>query len=220
MSTVLLQKFGGGTPPITKFSDSLQRTTPIGPNWILGYYNPTLGNITLGLSESLTGLNMTNAGGGGSHGYIALYPIGYSVNAVFGKPQFSEIVIAATAGSFPSAGPMVASYGDSISGQQTGYFANIEPPNQLSLLTANSTATSLASGLGATPVSSVIRISVVFGASSNTVVTYINGVVVNTFTDSSGGRPTVGLPGIWMAGFSSGTSLTFSNFRCGLGTGS
>jgi hypothetical protein len=210
----------GGSPGLTLFSDSLQRTTGLGVNWMIGYYDPTQASAATPTIATLsTGLELGNTSGGGSSSSVLIQPV--VLGAIIGLSQFAQVTLVSNggAGNFPSAGPAVATQGDPLSATSNGYFANIQPTNNfLQIRVANVGQRLVQNNIGSTVANGVtVRISVIFQPTQNVITISINGIVQGTFTDSNAARPITGLPGIFYKGAGNTGTEVLSNFSGGLG---
>jgi hypothetical protein len=109
-----------------------------------------------------------------------------------------------------------------------GYLLRIDPgaPNKLNLYLAGGGLTDgilIAAGFdGGIPFAAndVLRVSVVPGAASNTVRSWINGVPVATLVDNNASRPVfTGMPGLGLGQVLIAATVLFDNLRCGAGEG-
>jgi hypothetical protein len=212
---------GGGAP--TFFSDPLINTggSALGFNWMPGYaditqasfFNPTL-------ARTATGLQLQNNTGGGASISMVIAPL-LTFPGVVGLTQFSQCTFVSNIGAFPSAGPAVAVTADSLTTASNGYFANVQPPNNfLQIRVSNFGQRLVQNNIGTTVAAgAVIRLSIQFGATANTLIVSINGVSQGTFTDNDATRPVAptGFPCLFWKGCAAGSSIFFSNFSCGLG---
>jgi len=223
--------FGGGGP-LTQFTDTMQRTTGIGPNWAVGYEDQTQASfftVTGGLFLSLTGITMKNSTAGGTSCCVDILPW-LLANGVEGLAQFAEGKIAAQIGvasNGSDTGPgVLLQTGDPSNPQsQTGYSVFVSPNFALSIVQSNIVERVVLSRGGAGTqdwaVGDVIRLSVVPSAASNALTLWQNGAVIATVTDNNATRPTAGgIPGFYFRGAAVNQGMTWSNFRGGLGNGS
>lgn len=224
--------FGGSGGPLKLFSDTMQRTTGIGPNWAVGYSDATQASFfsaTGGLLLSLTGIRFSNSTGGGSSCSITTLPIILD-DGVSGRNQFAEAKIAqqiGVASNGTDAGPgVMLQTGDPSNNQsQTGYDIFVSPNFALSIVQSNVVERVVLSRGGAGTqdwvVGDTVRLSVVIGSSSNALTLWKNGAVIATVTDNNATRPTSGgIPGFFWRGSAVAQGLVFSNFRGGVGNGS
>lgn len=221
----------GGSSVLKTFSDTLLRSSgsALGSPWVIGFSDPTqVGwfSATGGIfCNNTVGLTLKNPTGGGSHCNIPIIPV--TALAWTGKNQFSEAVISASAGAAAiAAGPSVGYYEDATAISQNGYFLEMTQINTVNIRLNNPpTFTLIQNNIASWAVSDKFRISVVWSAASNLVSVLKNGTAVagSPFTDSNALRPLAsfgGLPGIYFEGMATNNSISFKNFRCGLGTGS
>jgi len=218
-------KIFAGSAPLTSFSDTLFRTVTAALNtpWVVGYTDPTqvgwfipTGGI---FCNNTVGLTLKNTTAGGSNCNIQFVPV--TALAWAGADQFAEAILTGTNGAF-DAGPAVAMSGDSSVGTQNGYYATVEAGIIVGIVVANVGGRAILAAV-ACVVGDLIRISVSFGATQNTIKLWKNGVVVGTATDNNAARPKStdgGFPGIFWKGDTANSFVSFSNFRCGLGQGS
>lgn len=224
-------KIYGAGGPLTFFSDTMQRTTGIGPNWTVGYTDSTQANFftpTGGMLLSLTGIRFSNSTGGGSSCSVDVLPTIFQ-NGVDGLAQFSEAKIAQQIGVLSNgsdSGPGVfLQTGDPSNSQsQTGYNIFVSPNFALSIVQANVVERVVLSRGGAGTqdwsVGDTVRISAVYGTGLNTIKLWKNGVLLATTTDANATRPQAGgIPGFWFRGATAGQGMIYSNFRGGLGDG-
>lgn len=207
-----------------RFSDGFVRTTGIGPNWTLGYHDPTkAGAFNPTISMNTTGnLIFQNATGGGSYAHVPLVP--NVVGALNGKTQFAELKWTAGAVNAADLGPAVAFENNDliVGGAMNGYFAAIKPNvNRIDVEYCDTALTVIQANVSALAIGDTLKISVTFGAASNLIQVFRNGAVVFTKTDTVGspaGLPSSGLPAIYFGAGVAGASISVTNFRCGPGT--
>lgn len=220
-------KVAGGGGGCTLFTDTLLRTATanLGAAWAPGFSDPSQvgffsvsGGFFCNNTVGLTCKNNTGGGASCSMPVVATLLCGCS-----GLTQFSEANVSASAGvaSF-AAGPCVAIQGDSITGTANGYFLEINQSGNFNIRVANVGQRLVDNNTGSWSVGSVLRLSIQFGASANTLIVTKNGATLKTVTDNDATRPLAangGLPGLYFKGASPANSVSFTNFRGGLGLG-
>jgi hypothetical protein len=217
--------YRGRTP--STFTDNFVRANGgIGPNYIVMPTGPSLTaintaegfwgvNANHGLFNNTTGANQT------CHHWLCPYvtPV-----RVLGKTQFIELQIGLFSGGAISFGLalMATPIGDQ------GYFLRIQTgaPNTLQLYVSGGAGID---GLSVDPnfdagvpwaTNDIIRFSVTPGLTSNTVKSWINGVVQKTRVDASAGIPlSTGMPTLGIGQALIASNVTFNNLRCGAGEG-
>lgn len=221
--------FGGGSSLAKSFSDSFHRAnvSNLGPNWVYMSQPNALTQVHT-TSYSVSGNAWTcqdssvNQTENNSPECWCPFPI--LNKAVAGKTQFSQarfLSSTAAAGHDMRAG-IVAGCGITSTGDFECYLFWVEtgPVYRLFKYSANAFADLAGGGFGAPAANDVMRLSMVVGSGSNTIIAAVNGTAAKTVVDAS---PIVtGWPGmtrsIWISGAAPPlTTFTFDNFSCGIG---
>jgi hypothetical protein len=208
-----------------RFSDPLQRTTGLGPNWAIGFHNPSQAgwfNPEGAFVTLSSGLNLNNPTGGGSAVRIMTLPL--NVPGLLSVAQFSELqIVNGTGAASFSGGPLVFGHGDVSNGTASNYVLGINLGNTTNLVSSNGTTdTVLIANAGAWANGDVFRLAITPTPPQgpNLLTIFRNGTAVRTFTDPAISNSVFGLPGIYFGGASAANAIKFINFRCGPGLGS
>lgn len=145
---------------------------------------------------------------------LAGIPRGVFPPSIVTKPQFAQMVLAATGGTSIATGPavMVETNGDN------GYVArtvNNGGVRDIVIARGLGTGSTQIGVQKAVALGSTIRIEVRPSGPSNDVRLVVNGVTVDTVIDANAGRPTQGMFGIGYLGANNSTD-TWTNFSAGI----
>lgn len=209
---------GGGGQGFDTFSDTFQRTA-LGVNWAVcfhdvseaGQYNPGP-FITL----SANTLSIGNSSGAGQAASMRLQPL--LIGGAMGLNQFAEATIATGSAALSAIGPGVAAFCDRSQPTVNGYYLGLGV-SVCDLRRMGAAGTVITANFTAAANGDKFRIAVQFNTpvGSNTIRTFKNGTLVNTTIDAA--PSTSGLPCMYIGSCVTGNTITFSQFRCGVGSG-
>lgn len=230
MSTVLLQKFGGGgTQPVTSFADSFNRTDQpfyLGNLWLPVFASQAGGGIVAsnlaaavnvaGSAANFSTATNLNRSDAAFIPYPVDWPVVDKISSAPGRGQFAQFTVTTwTVGGNPSK-PGLICYGNMNLG--VCYFAAVEPTQHLSVRNSVDldSATIIGSLLSPISMGDTVRMEVrTDGVLNNTIILKVNGTVVQTVTDPITDVVPGGVFGIgWYGANNASTSVT--NFSAGI----